>query len=200
EGRTWGVVIAGTSRSEPMPSDTESRLIQFSDLMATAIANADSRKDLSQLAQEQAALRRVATLAARQAAPAEIYAAVAEEVARLLFADRGAIVRYEPDDSLTVTAYWSTDGTDVPVGTRIPRDGDVVTARAVGPEPQSSTGAPIFVEGQAWGTIFIASMESDFPDDTESRVTLFTELLATAIADAENRSELAASRKRLVEA
>jgi GAF domain-containing protein len=48
----------------------------------------------------------VATLAARQAAPAEIYAAVAEEVARLLLADRGAIVRYEPDDTLTVTAYW----------------------------------------------------------------------------------------------
>jgi GAF domain-containing protein len=225
EGRTWGVVIAGTSRSEPMPQDTESRLTQFSELLATAIANAESRGALAELADEQAALRRVATLVAGQAAPDEIYAAVAEEVARLLLADRCAVVRYEPDDTLTVTAYWSTDGTDVPVGTRIPLEGDVVTAtvrqsgrpirintfdglsgplvdhaRTVGPEPRSSVGAPIFVEGQAWGTIFIASMKTDFPDDAESRVMLFTELVATAIANAENRAELAASRKRLVAA
>jgi GAF domain-containing protein len=226
EGRTWGVVIAGTSSSEPMPPDTESRLTQFSDLMATAIANAESREALAELAEEQAALRRVATLVAGQAAPHEIYAAVAEEVARLLLADRGAVVRYERDNALTVVAYWSTDGTDVPVGTRVPLEGDVVTAtvretgrpiridtydgltgplvdyaRTVGPLPPSTVAAPIFVEGEAWGTIFVATMKADpFPGDAESRVVLFTELVATAIANAENKSELAASRKRLVAA
>jgi signal transduction histidine kinase len=224
EGKTWGV-IGVSSTDDPLPPATEERLEKFTDLVATAIANAQSREALAGLAAEQAALRRVATLVAGQAAPDEIYAAVAEEVARLLLADRGAVVRYESGDTLTVTAYWSTDGTDVPVGTRIPLEGDVVTAtvrqsgrpirintfdglsgplvdhaRTVGPEPRSSIGAPIFVEGLAWGTIFIASMKTDFPDGAESRVLLFTELLATAIANAENRSELAASRKRLVAA
>jgi GAF domain-containing protein len=225
EGGTWGVIgIASTD--EPLPLDTESRLEKFTELVATAIANAESREALSRLAAEQAALRRVATLVAGQASPDEIYAAVVEEVARLLLADRGAVVRYEPDDTLTVTAYWSTDGTDVPIGTRIPLAGDVVTAtvretgrpiridtyeelsgpivdyaRTVGPLPPSTVAAPIFVEGRAWGTIFVSTMKADpLPDDAESRVMLFTELLATAIANAENRSELAASRKRLVAA
>jgi signal transduction histidine kinase len=49
--------------------------------------------------------------------------------------------------------------------------------------------------------IFASSMKAEpFPADAESRVMLFTELVATAIANAENRSELAASRKRLVAA
>jgi signal transduction histidine kinase len=225
EGRTWGV-IGISSTDDPLPLDTESRLEKFTELVATAIANAESREALSQLAAEQAALRRVATLVAGQAAPDEIYAAVVEEVARLLLADRGAVVRYEPDDTLTVTAYWSTDGTDVPIGTRIPLEGDVVSAtvrkkgrpiridtydglsgplvdyaRTVGPLPPSTVAAPIFVEGRAWGTIFVSTMKADpFPDDAESRVMLFTELVATAIANAENRSELATSRKRLVAA
>ena len=225
EGRTWGV-IGISSTDDPLPLDTESRLEKFTELVATAIANAESREALSRLAAEQAALRRVATLVAAQASPDEIYAAVAAEVARLLRADRGAVVRYEPDDTLTVTAYWSTDGTDVPIGTRIPLEGDVVTAtvrkkgrpiridtydglsgplvdyaRTVGALPPSTVAAPIFVEGRAWGTIFVSTMKADpFPDDAESRVMLFTELLATAIANAENRSELAASRKRLVAA
>jgi signal transduction histidine kinase len=219
-------VIGVSSTDEPLPLETESRLEKFTELVATAIANAESREALSQLAAEQAALRRVATLVAGQAAPDEIYAAVAEEVACLLLADRGAVVRYEPDDTLTVTAYWSTDGTDIPVGTQIPLEGDVVTAavrrsgrpiridtfddlsgplvdhaRAIGPLPPSTLAAPIFVEGRAWGTIFVSKMKADpFPDDAESRVMLFTELVATAIANTDNRSELAASRKRLVAA
>jgi signal transduction histidine kinase len=140
-------------------------------------------------------------------------------------ADRAAVVRHDRD-TLTVVAYWSTDGTDVTVGTRIPLEGDVVTAavrqaghpirietyddltgplveyaRTVGPLPPSTVAAPIFVEGEIWGTIFVSTMKADpFPGDAESRVMLFTELVATAIANAENRSELAASRRRLVAA
>jgi signal transduction histidine kinase len=74
-------------------------------------------------------------------------------------------------------------------------------ARTVGPLPPSTVAAPIFVEGEIWGTIFVSTMKADpFPGDAESRVMLFTELVATAIANAENRSELAASRRRLVAA
>ena len=224
EGRTWGV-IGISSTDDPLPLDTESRLEKFTELVATAIANAESREALARLAAEQAALRRVATLVAGQAAPDEIYAAVAEEVAGRLPADRAAVVRHD-HDTLTVVAYWSTDGTDIPVGTRIPLEGDVVTAavrqagrpirietyddltgplveyaRTVGPLPPSTVAAPIFVEGEIWGTIFVSTNKADpFPGDAESRVMLFTELVATAIANAENRSELAASRRRLVAA
>ena len=224
EGRTWGV-IGISSTDDPLALDTESRLEKFTELVATAIANAESREALARLAAEQAALRRVATLVAGQAAPDEIYAAVAEEVAGRLPADRAAVVRHD-HDTLTVVAYWSTDGTDIPVGTRIPLEGDVVTAavrqagrpirietyddltgplveyaRTVGPLPPSTVGAPIFVEGEIWGTIFVSTNKADpFPGDAESRVMLFTELVATAIANAENRSELAASRRRLVAA
>jgi signal transduction histidine kinase len=178
------------------------------------------------LAAEQAALRRVATLVAGQSAPDEIYGAVAGEVARLLLADRGAVIQYERDNTMTIVAYWSTDGTDVPVGTRIPLEGEVVTAavrqagrpirietyddltgplveyaRTIGPLPPSTVAAPIFVERDAWGTIFVSTMKADpFPGDAESRIMLFTELVATAIANAENRSELASSRRRLVAA
>jgi GAF domain-containing protein len=175
----------------------------------------DARASLAQLADEQAALRRVATLVAAQAAPDDIHAAVAEEVALLLAAHRCAVGRYEPDETLTVTGYWSMDGTDLPIGTQIPLEGDVVTAtirqsgrpmridtfddlsgpvvdyaREVGPLPPSTVGAPIVVDGQAWGVVFVSSMTDPLPGDAESRVVLFTELVATAIANADSRSAL----------
>src|SRR6202008_4374722 len=46
EGRLWGAMIAGTGRDRPTTAGIESRLGQFTDLMATAIANADSRDQL----------------------------------------------------------------------------------------------------------------------------------------------------------
>jgi GAF domain-containing protein len=216
EGRLWGTLIVATSQLEPLPVDTELRTGKFTELVATAIANAESRAAQTLLVDEQAALRRVAMLVASQAAPDEIYAAVAEEIARLLRADRAAVGRYEPDDTLTVTAYWSTDGTELPVGTRIPLDGDPVTAtvrqsgrpirietfdelsgplvdraRAVGPLPSSTIGAPILVNGKAWGIVFVSSMKAEpLADDAESRVILFTELVATALANAQARDEL----------
>ena len=82
EGRLWGAMGAGTAQDEPLPPETESRLGQFTDLVATAIANTESRAKAERLAEEQAALRRVATLVAQEAPPAEVFAKVAEEVAR----------------------------------------------------------------------------------------------------------------------
>jgi signal transduction histidine kinase len=61
-------------------------------------------------------------------------------------------------------------------------------------------GVPIVVEGALWGAIAIWTTDHRFPDDTERRMTEFTELAATAIANAEGRSELAASRARIVTA
>src|SRR5262249_56776716 len=87
EGRLWGAIIAATSQGEPLPADMESRIAQFTGLVATAIANAESREAVARLAEEQAALRRVATLVARGVGPEGVFRAVAAEVGTVFGAD-----------------------------------------------------------------------------------------------------------------
>ena len=161
---------------------------------------------------------------AAPAAADEIFAAVAEEVARLLWAERGAVCRYEPDESMTVMAYWSEEGRDLAIGTRVGLGGDSVAAAVrlsggparsdayegvsgpmielasmIGGMPHSTVGAPIVVDGRIWGATLAGSTKSEpFPHDAESRIMGFAELVATAISNAVGRAELAASRARLV--
>ena len=92
----------GVHAAQSLPADTEARLAGFTELVATAIANAQARLELRGFAEEQAALRRVATLVARAAAPEEVFAAVTEEVGRLLHADFASMSRYDPDGVATV--------------------------------------------------------------------------------------------------
>jgi hypothetical protein len=80
EGRLWGVTFTASTLDQPLPPDTETRLASFTELVATAIANTESRAALARLAEEQAALRRVATLVAQATPPEQVLAAVAEEV------------------------------------------------------------------------------------------------------------------------
>jgi signal transduction histidine kinase len=63
----------------------------------------------------------------------------------------------------------------------------------------SQVSCPIIVEGSLWGVITVNARE-ELPPDTEERLEKFTELVATAIANAESKSELAASRRRIVAA
>src|SRR5258708_1224856 len=62
------------------------------------------RVEPARLAEEQAALRRVATLVARGAARGGVFGAVAGEVARLLGSDFSLVGRYEADATLTHVA------------------------------------------------------------------------------------------------
>jgi GAF domain-containing protein len=221
EGRVWGVMAAGSRREEPMPADTEARLTQFTELLATAVANAESRAGLARLAEEQAALRRVATLVARGTRPEEVFAAVANEIGRLLSVDFANVCRYESDGTVTFVA---SAGERVPVGSRWPLgETNLATlvfetgrparldnyAEATGPIAEdirehgvrSAVGTPIVVEGRLWGLMAAgSSQEQPLPPDTEARLASFTELVATAIANAEARTEVAASRARLVAA
>ena len=222
-GRTWGVIAASTLHDEPFPPDTESRIAEFTELAATAIANAEAREELRQVADEQAALRRVATLVARAAPPPAVFAAVAEEVGRLLSADIAALTRYDADDTFTLVAGWSATGDAVPVGLRTRLDeGTSVTKRVretgraarIGPYTDatgsvratatslgigSTVGAPITVKGGPWGVIAVASTgDEPPPPGTEARLGGFAELVATAIANAESQAELRASRARIV--
>src|SRR5215469_14747455 len=68
---------------------------------------------------EQAALRRVATLVARAAPPAEVFSAVSEEAGRLLGAEYATMARYDPDGAITTVAAWSSTGTAFPVGIQL---------------------------------------------------------------------------------
>jgi signal transduction histidine kinase len=226
EGRLWGVMATYSRAGQPLPADTEARLPGFTELVATAIANAESRAALARLAEEQAALRRVATLVARGAPPGELFAAVAEEVGRLLGTQLAGMARYESNDTLTVLATWAADGEHPLVPGPWPLDGGDLasmvfkTGRSVRIDgyddvPGSiaafvreelgiscSVGSPIVSEGRLWGVLFVHSKQTEerLPQNTESRLTDFTELVATAIANAESRAELSASRARVVAA
>jgi signal transduction histidine kinase len=224
DGRLWGMMSAGSSGEERLPADTEARLASFTELLAMAIANAESRAGLARLAQEQAALRRVATLVARGAAPEDVFAAVTEEVGQLLPVDHAGMGRYEPDGAITIVASWGSTADHFAVGSRWMLEGKNpgtlvfethrparvdsyaddsgsagVAAREMG--VRSSVGTPIIVEGRLWGMMAAGStLEQPMPADTEARLADFTELLATAIANAESRAALAASRARIVAA
>src|SRR5262249_49281985 len=73
EGKLWGALMAATRGLEPLPDDAEARIAAFTELVATAVSNAQAHGDLQRLADEQAALRRVATLVAEDAPPAELF-------------------------------------------------------------------------------------------------------------------------------
>jgi signal transduction histidine kinase len=220
EGHLWGVMIV-ESRGEPLPADTEGRLAEFTELAATAIANAQARMELRGFAEEQAALRRVATLVARAAAPQEVLAAVAEEAGRLLHAHHAVMARYDPDGAVRVVASWSSTSAAFPVDTQWSLGGQNLatlvfqTGRAAriddytgasGPTAEAvrefglhaAVAVPVSVEGRLWGVIFVGSTREPLPAGTEARLAGFTELAATAIANAEAQAALTASRARIV--
>jgi signal transduction histidine kinase len=184
-----------------------------------------SDDDLRVLVEEQAALRRVATLVARGTPPEEVFAAVVEEVGRLLSVDLASMCRYESDGTLTWVASWGRAEKHFPVGSRRTLEGKnlgtivLETGRSAridnyadwssGPIGvaageagiNSSLATPIMVEGRIWGVIAAgSSLKQPLPADTETRLASFTELVATAIANAESRAALATSRARIVAA
>jgi GAF domain-containing protein len=215
EGRLWGVIFALSTGEEFLPADTETRLAGFTELVATAIANAQARTELRGFAEEQAALRRVATLVARAAPPEEVFAAVAAEVGQLPGCDITFLNRYDSDGAATAVGVWSSTGAGpIPVGTRVGFGGQNLTTlvfqtgcpariddyrHATGPVADvadawgigSAVGVPIRVEGRLWGAISVVSTRPEaLPPDTETRLAGFTELVATAIANVQARTEL----------
>jgi PAS domain S-box-containing protein len=175
-------------------------------------------------AEEQAALRRVATLVARGVSATAILDAVVAEVSGLLGTDMTSLLRYEPDGSATFLAICGEIGADIPVGTRLTLEGESVAAtvlrtgrparmaryedargamsalaRKLG--IRSVIGTPISLRGRLWGGVFATwTHATPAVADVERRMAQFTELVATAIANAESDAELAASRARVVAA
>ena len=225
-GRLWGAIIVLSEGGEPLPADTEARLAGFTELVGTAIANAQARVELRAYADEQAALRRVATLVAGGAPPEKVFAAVTEEIGRAMSADFAGMSRYGADGCATAVGLWTSPGTPRPyaVGDRWSLGGRNVTtlihqtgkpvrienydegtgvfaAAAHRLGFRSAAGAPINVAGRLWGLVSAGSTREGFlPGDAEERLAAFTELTSTAIANAEAQAALAASRARIVAA
>ena len=177
--------------------------------------------EVGRLAQEQRALRRVATLVASEATPERVFMAVSEETARVLEVNASAVFRYEGDDTATVVGRHDRDGVGIfAVGDRIFADDNTAIGRArdsglparihdyfeidtdvartmreVG--YRSTIAAPIFVSGIPWGAIAIAAREP-LPSDSEARLMGFCELVSLAVASAQAREDLQSSRARLV--
>ena len=177
----------------------------------------------SELADEQGALRRVATLVARGAPPADVFAAVAEEVGRMLAAEAAVVVRYDSGSDATLVGSWSRQGpSGLLIGSTKLGGRNVITlvretgrpawvdrydpevtggirTIAVAAGIRSAVGAPINVDDRTWGVLWVGSaVEASLSADVAARLASFTELVATAIANAEAQAALTASRARIV--
>jgi signal transduction histidine kinase len=190
-----------------------------------AIEAEQTRDELRVLAGLQASLRQVATLVARGVAPSEVFCAVADELARCLGVRHATLFRFEPDGAgILIAGHHESDRTKMVVGQRFSLEGESVAAKvfrtgrparmdnhdnAPGPAAdyirrlgmRSGVGVPIMVDGRVWGAAIVGTAQPDpLPPDTESRVGDFTDLVTTAIANAETHAQLTASRARIVAA
>jgi signal transduction histidine kinase len=177
-----------------------------------------------QLAEEQAALRRVATLVARAVPLSELCETVSRDVGLLSGADHARLDRYEPDGTVTGVGGWNRDDEQRPAVRRLALEGEGIAAlvrdrngpvrldsvaHVCGRAAQearalrvgSSIGCPIIVEGRPWGVIAVSSKgKAPFPADTESQIAEFSDLVATAIVNANGRAELAPGARALAAA
>ena len=224
DGRLWGAMVATARNAEALPSGSEDRVAQFAELVSTAISNIEARAALERLAAEQSALRRVATLVAREHPLDELFATVAAELGALLEVDASAILRSGADGTATVVAGWSDHRITLPLGGRFPLEGDHPAGRARPSDaPQreenfedvpgaiaaivSELGfragavSPIVVEGATWGVIAVLSCQPEpLPRHTAGRLAEFTRHAGMAVANAKSRADLAESRARIVRA
>jgi GAF domain-containing protein len=175
--------------------------------------------EISRLATEQRALRRVATLAASEVSPERVFIAVSEECARVLGVNASVVVRYEGDETATVVGRHNRDSIDVfRVGERLPAEAHSAVARVLRTGApariddwggltgeladaifrigyRSTAAVPIIVAEALWGAVAIAS-EDPLPPDSEVRLGAFCELASLAVASAQARADLIASRTR----
>jgi signal transduction histidine kinase len=221
DGAIWGHIAAYGEANEILPPGCEMRLADYTHLMASAISNAQARDELRRLAEQQgAALRRVATLVAQQASPSTIFNAVAKEASQALRVPRVDVGRCHAHEP--VTLLGSTAEPDLGRNRTFSRSGQCIAAKVMEAERaariddwtmmptqdaeaaaaegfHSVVGAPIHVDGALWGVIALLADEI-LPDNTETRLTDFTHLVASSISNVHARNNLIASRARIVTA
>ena len=224
DGRLWGAMTANSGPGAVYPAGAEQRVARFAELVSTAISNIESHERIERLAAEQSALRRVATLVAREHSPDDLFAMLAAEVGVLFGADAAEILRYEGDAAVTMVAGWTASAISLPIGDRLPLDGEnlanevqrtglpgrkedysaargaiAALSREVG--IRCAVASPILVAGAVWGMIAVASRGLEtMPADTEARLAEFSSHAAVSVANAKSRADLADSRARIVRA
>ena len=205
-------------------SDGRGAVVAFADIEDRMRADQVLREHDAVLASREGSLRRIATLVASGAASTKVFAAIAREVAQVLGVALVVIWRSDPDGRASVLGAWSDRPHPFEAGTSWPVEES--TAAAMLPEigrptriedfgeiggaipeairetgMRSGTGAAIVVDGEFWGVMGAAVSEGEpLLDHIEDRLVEFTALVATAISNIEARSDLAASRARIVAA
>jgi PAS domain S-box-containing protein len=175
---------------------------------------------------QEAALRRIATMVAADTPPPEIFHVTTREVAQLFGGHTANLIRFDdPPSTGVVIAGWSLpDVVSMPIGDRVTFDGPTAVRAVIDQNAparidnyaeipgelaqrlrrlglRSSVAAPITVGGHMWGAITVSTTGNDaLRADAELRIGEFTELVALAISTADTRSQLAASRARIVAA
>ena len=199
-------------------------LFRLDDRYVGMVLDAGAHEALAALADEQSALRRVAMLVAAGPEPEDVFTAVAEEAGRLLGARSAATIRYEGDLAWTVGRWSEGETRGFQVGSAVPlTDSDGLTAivaRTAAPARiddytdirgraaelmrdngyRSAVAAPVVAGGRTWGLVLVASSTGSLGPDAERRLAGFAELLALALESAEARTQLNASRARILEA
>jgi signal transduction histidine kinase len=169
-------------------------------LMANTLAGVARARaaEAERSAERQAALRRVATAVAQGVPPGDVFSTVTTELAHALRVRHTALFRYEPDGSAVLVAVHDESGVQpMSVGDHFPLAGDDVAAKVL----RDGRIAPIVVDGKEWGVAVVSSCHAQpFPADTEARLTDFAELVGMGIAHEQARSDLNASRTRIVTA
>jgi signal transduction histidine kinase len=201
--RLWGTILV-VARDRPLPAGTEEHLLNFAELAGIAISGAEDRRELRTLAHEQGSLRRVAELVARGAALEQVFAAASGEASTLFEGSTATLVRFTDDGAGLVVAATGS-------GPRGPSDADLDVVRRTGaphrsgaaadptaPDPQEIVTVPVTVEGEVWGALSVAAAGPPVPAGAERRLIPFADLVAAAIAAAQYRRELLASRARVL--
>jgi signal transduction histidine kinase len=217
DGRLWGVISASrTTPDDPFPLGAELRLGDFATLVAQAIANAEARREMAALADEQAALRRVATLVAAGRPQAEVLEAVTREVGELYGAHAVNLVRWEGvQDEVVVVGGWS-DGSEPAISTgslyhpqpgsatlRVLETGHPSRTDEASPElgERHVIAAPVIVNARLLGALTALRPSGEaFPAGAEIRLRSFGDLAAQSIANEQAQAEMRASRARIVRA
>ena len=211
-------MIATSKGADPFPAETESRLQDFTELVATAISNASAHENVRALADEQAALRRVAMMVAQDRPAKAVFRTVVEEIGKLLGVDAVGVADIREGGTMSTLAMWAAHGDDPPAPERVSLEPGSLTWEIVRTgEParkddwsgvnspaatilrdqmgvRSSVGAPIKHDDELWGTIAVHSKSQVLPPDTEARLERFAALVGTALTSAQAAARCASSR------
>jgi signal transduction histidine kinase len=219
---TWGITIVGSRRRfEP---GTEGRVADFVELAALAIRNAEAESDVTRLVEVQASLRRIALLIAEGEPPDRVFATVTNQLLRHVGkdGDTARLLRFELDGTVTFLAHAGIGRPHEMARPQSPQSlqsGILATVRRTGRPSRiddyrtvaggeqfvrlgvlAAAAVPVHVNGRLWGLTVIAAGHAGLAPDLEARMAEFTDLVATAVADAQSRAELVSSRARIVAA